>query len=101
MLPRDSVRSEEQRVAALGNNRFMSPGSTYDGVNLRASRLAVCQAGKKVLQLHWAPIFVGLSKFIRNVLPQELRGMQARTNWPTLSEDCGSRQGNLHGQPDG
>ena len=112
ILPRDSVRSEEQRVAALGNSRFMSPGSKYDGVNLRASRFAVSQAGKNVLQLHWTPIFargvvrvylcdpaaaerdprlpaklndsVELSKFIRNVLPQELRGMQAKHHWPTL-----------------
>ena len=57
LLPKDSVRSEEHLVAALGSNRFMSPGSKYDGVNLRASKFATAQAGKNVLQLHWTPIF--------------------------------------------
>ena len=57
LLPKDSVRSEEHLVATLGSNRFMSPGSKYDGVNLRASKFATAQAGKNVLQLHWTPIF--------------------------------------------
>ena len=112
LLPKDSTRSEEQAVAALGSKRFMSPGSKYDGPNLRASKFAVSQAGRNALQLHWTPIFARgvvriyicdpaaasrdanmpaklndtaeLSKFIRNVLPHELKRMQAQYAWPTL-----------------
>ena len=112
LLPKDPTRSEEQAVAALGSKRFMSAGCKYNGVNLRASKFATSQAGKSVLQLHWTPIFVRgvvriyicdpgaaaldpklpaklndsdeLSKFIKHVLPLELRGMQAEHGWPTL-----------------
>lgn len=46
------TRSEEQRVAALGNKRFMSPKAKYNGVNLRAPAYAKHQAGRDALQLH-------------------------------------------------
>ena len=99
-------------MAALGSKRFMSPGSKYDGPNLLTSKFAVSQAGRNALQLHWTPIFARgvvridicdpdaaardanmpaklndtteLSKFIRNVLPHELKRMQAQYAWPTL-----------------
>ena len=44
LLAKDSVLSEEHRVAALGKMRFMSSGSKYDGMNLRASRFSMTQA---------------------------------------------------------
>lgn len=112
LCAQNQVRSEEQKVAALGKMRFMSSGSKFDGVNLRASRYAMTQAGKDVLQLHWTPIFARgkvrvyvcdpaaaerdplmpaklndseeLAKFVMNVLPQELEAMQAEHGWPTL-----------------
>ena len=112
LLPKSNVLSEEQLVAALGSSRFMSPGSKYDGVNLRASKFATAQAGKNVLQLHWTPIFARgqvriyicdplaaernpllpvklndseeLSKFVKNVLAQELEAMQEEYKWSTM-----------------
>ena len=112
LLPKDRTRFEEQAVAALGTKRFMSPGCKFDGVNLRASKFATSQAGRSVLQLHWTPIFARgvvriyicdpaaaerdprmpaqlnrteeLSKFIKHVLPHELRVMEAAHGWPTL-----------------
>ena len=112
LLPMSDTRSEEQRVAALGKSRCMSPGSKYNGVNLRASSFSTKQGGRDVLHVHWTPIFVRgrlriyvcdpdadardscaprklndaeeLAKFIEHVLPQELESMQAQYTWPTL-----------------
>lgn len=112
LLPTSETRSEEQRVAALGNKRFMSPKAKYQGVNVPASAYAKHQAGRDVLQLHWTPIFAKgrlriyvcdprlakrnpclpaklndseeLAKFTKNVLPEELRGMQKKYQWSSL-----------------
>ena len=112
LLPISDTRNEEQRVAALGKSRFMSPQSKYKGLNLRASGFSTKQAGRDVLQVHWTPIFARgrlriyvcdphadahdpraprklndaeeLAKFIEHVLPQELESMQAQYKWPSL-----------------
>ena len=112
LLPKTAARSEEQRVAALGSKRFMSPKSKFDGVNLRASSFARHQGGRDVLQVHWTPIFARgrvrifvcdataagrdsrqpkklndseeLSKFVRHVLPGELDAMQKKYGWTSL-----------------
>ena len=112
LLPTSATRCEEQRVAAMGSKRFMSSKSRYDGVNLRGSAYAKKQAGRDVLQLHWTPIYAKgrlriyvcnpaaakrdanlpsklndseeLAKFVKNVLPLELKAMGDNYKWPTL-----------------
>ena len=112
LLPKTLARSEEQKIAAMGQSRFMSRKSRGKHNNLRAPATAKSQSGGDVLQIYWTPILAKgkvriylcdpeaakrdqtlpaklnesaeLSKFIRNVLPGELKRMQQEHGWSSL-----------------
>ena len=112
LLPRTLAKSEEQKVAAMGKNRFMSKQSRGKDVNLRAPATAKSQGGNDVLQIYWTPILakgkvriyvcdpeaaerdrtllaklndsLELSKFIKLILPRELKEMQCQHGWSSL-----------------
>jgi hypothetical protein len=112
LLPRTAQRLEDQQVAAMGNQKWMSPASARKGANLRAPATAKKQGGKNVLQVHWTPVFArgkihlyvcdadaasrdaslpcklndsaNLAKFIRNVLPAILQHMKCKYKWANI-----------------
>ena len=47
----------EQRVAAMGTRKYMSPGARRKGHNLRAPRTAQVQNSTDVVKVHWTPVF--------------------------------------------
>eukprot|EP00973_Karenia_brevis_P014675 2001888-Karenia_brevis.AAC.1 len=57
LLPNSLERQEEQQVAALGKNRFMSPGSRRQGINLRGPATANTQKGGDVTRVDWTVVF--------------------------------------------
>ena len=107
LLPRTPKRLEEQQVAAMGKNRWMSPKSRREGANLRAPSTATKQKSGDTLQLHWTPVFsrgkiyihvcdpallnashpaklndsANLSKFVVHVLPGILDEMRVAHGW--------------------
>ena len=102
------AQSEDQRVAAMGAKKMMSPKSRFMGVNLRAPATARTQ-GREDDKAHWTPVFArgrvrvyvcdadaarcdtrlparlnngnDLGKFIRNVLPGILDEMKQEYGW--------------------
>jgi hypothetical protein len=56
LLPKTARRSEEQKVAAMGAQKWMSKGSSRKGPKLRAPSTAKKQAGGDVTQVHWTPV---------------------------------------------
>jgi hypothetical protein len=112
LLPRTTKLMEEQQVAAMGKNKWMSKHSSRKGANLRAPAFATKQAGGNTLQVHWTPVFTrgkihiyvcdqdaaaedpnlpvklndsaNLAKFVRNALPSVLESMQEEYGWSTI-----------------
>ena len=122
LLPRTAQRLEDQQVAAMGNQKWMSPASARKGANLRAPATAKKQGGKNVLQVHWTPVFArgkihlyvcdadaasrdaslpcklndsaNLAKFIRNVLPA-IQQVAAMGNQKWMSPASARKGANL------
>ena len=108
ILATTSAQSDEQKVAAMGVLKMMSPKSKYKGANLRAAKTVKSQAREEE-KVHWTPVFAlgkvriyvcdadaarrncqlparlndgpELAKFIRNVLPGILDEMQWEHGW--------------------
>ena len=108
ILATTRAQSDEQKVAAMGVQKMMSPGSRYKGPNPRASKTVKSQ-GREEDKVHWTPVFAlgkvsiyvcdaeaarrdvklparlndgaELAKFIRNVLPGILSDMQLLHGW--------------------
>ena len=96
----------------MGSSKWMSPASKRKGPNLRAPATTNSQAAKsEVVQVHWTPIFARgklyihvcdpteasnsqlpfklndseqLAKFVKNVLPGVLVGMQKSHGWSNV-----------------
>ena len=112
LLPKTLERMEEQQLAAMGKQRWMSKGSRRHVLNLRAPATANHQGGWAVTRVDWTPIFArgclriyvvdadeaerdaalpiklsdaaNLAKFVKTVLPRELEQMKATYGWPDL-----------------
>ena len=108
ILASTRAQSDEQKVAAMGVQKMMSPKSRYKGPNLRASKTVKSQ-GREEDKVHWTPVFAlgkvrlyvcdadaarrdiqllarlndgpELAKFIENVLPGILVEMQREHGW--------------------
>ena len=108
ILPVTRAQSDEQKVAAMGVQKMMSPKSKYKGANLRAPKTVKSQ-GRDDVKVHWTPIFAlgkvrvyvcdgdrarrdarlparlndgaELAKFVQNVLPGILKDMQREHGW--------------------
>ena len=108
ILASSDAQSEDQRVAAMGTRKMMSPKSRFKGPNLRAPATAKTQ-GRDADKVHWTPVFArgkvsiyvcdadaarrdallparlnngaDLAKFVQNVLPGILDDMQQRHGW--------------------
>ena len=108
ILATTRAQSDEQKVAAMGVKKMISPGSKYKGANLRASKTIKSQARAED-KVHWTPVFARgkvyiyvcdaekarqnpelparlnhgaeFAKFVRNVLPGILEEMQAEHGW--------------------
>ena len=112
VLPRTLARLEEQQVAAMGKQKWMSKRSSRKGPNLRAPAHATKQAGGATMQVHWTQMFArgkisiyvcdpeaaktdaalpaklndsaNLAKFVRNVLHGELSKMATEHAWSNI-----------------
>ena len=108
ILANTDAQSEDQRVAAMGVRKMMSPKSRFLGVNLRAPATAKTQ-GREEDKVHWTPVFArgrvhiyvcdaeaarhdprlpaglnnsnDVAKFIRNALPDILEQMRQEHGW--------------------
>ena len=108
ILATTRAQSDEQRVAAMGVQKMMSPKSKYKGANLRAPKTVKSQ-GRDQDKIHWTPVFARgkvsiyvcdadaarrnrklparlndgaeLAKFVRHVLPGILEDMQEEHGW--------------------
>ena len=108
ILPTTHAQSDEQKVAAMGVRKMMSPESKYKGANLRAPKTVKSQ-GRDEEKVHWTPIFAlgkvklyvcdaeaarrdirlparlndgpELAKFVQHVLPGILVDMQHEHEW--------------------
>ena len=108
ILPVTRAQSDDQKVAAMGVQKMMSPKSKYKGANLRAPKTVKSQ-GRDEEKVHWTPVFAlgkvrlyvcdaeaarrdiqlparlndgpELAKFIENVLPGILVEMQREHGW--------------------
>ena len=108
ILASTAAQSADQKIAAMGTLKMMSPKSRFKGVNLRAPATARTQ-GREEDKIHWTPIFArgkvriyvcdpdaahgnadlparlnngtDLAKFVRNVLPRLLEEMQQQHRW--------------------
>ena len=108
ILPTTKAQSDDQKVAAMGVKKMMSPKSKYKGPNLRAPKTVKSQA-KDDVKIHWTPVFAlgkvyiyvcnpdaaargpdlpvrlndgaELAKFIKNVLPGVLEEMRDEHGW--------------------
>ena len=108
ILPNTKALSDDQKVAAMGVKKMMSPKSKYKGANCRAPKTTHSQ-GKDDIKVHWTPIFAlgkvrvyicdpqaasrddslparlnesrELGKFIKNVLPGILDEMRDAHGW--------------------
>ena len=111
ILATTRAQSDEQKVAAMGTQKMMSPKSKYKGANLRAPKTVKSQ-GRDEDKVHWTPIFARgkvsiyvcdadaarrdrnlparlndgpeLAKFVRHVLPGILEEMQEKHGWSRL-----------------
>ena len=113
LLPKQQEKLEELQVAAMGKNKYMSPGSAREGVNLRAPSTAKTQGGPwQATRADWTPIFArgrlriyvcdpekaaadsrypkklsdsaNLAKFITNILPGILGEMKRSYKWDSM-----------------
>ena len=103
ILATTRAQSDEQKVAAMGVQKMVSPKSKHKGANLRAPKTVKSQ-GCDQDKIHWTPVFARgkvsidvcdadaahrnrklparlnsgaeLAKFIRHVLPGVLESMQ-------------------------
>ena len=108
ILPSTDAQTDEQRVAAMGKRKMMSPKSRLKGPNCRASATTNHQ-GKDSLKVHWTPVFAlgqvyiyvcdpsaaardpelptrlndgeGVAKFVKHVLPGILDEMKNEYGW--------------------
>ena len=108
ILARTDAQSEDQRVAAMGAKKMMSPKSRFVGANLRPPATAKTQ-GREDDKVHWPPVSArgkvhiyvcdadaartdprlparlnnmnDVGKFIRNVLPDILEEMKQEYGW--------------------
>ena len=108
ILPTTKALSDDQKVAAMGVKKMMSPKSKYKGANCRAPKTTHSQ-GKADVKVHWTPIFAlgkvrvymcdpqaaardeslpvrlnesrELGKFVKNVLPEILKEMRDEYGW--------------------
>ena len=108
ILPSTAAQTEDQKVAAMGKMKMMSPGSRFHGVNLRAPATAKTQ-GRAEDKVHWTPVFArgkvfvyicdsnkafrdprlparlnnstDIAKFVQHVLPGVLEQMQQEHGW--------------------
>ena len=108
ILPTTRAQSEDQRVAAMGAKKMMSPKSRLKGANLRAPLTARTQ-GREDEKVHWTPVFAlgrvriyvcdavaarrdprlparlnegsEMAKFVKHVLPDILVEMQQEYGW--------------------
>ena len=108
ILATSRAQSDEQKVAAMGIKKMMSPSSKYKGPNLRASKTIKSQ-GRDEEKIHWTPVFARgkvfiyvcdagaagrdprlparlnegaeLAKFIGFVLPGILEDMRSEYGW--------------------
>ena len=108
VLPSTAAQTEDQQVAAMGKMKMMSPGSRFQGVNLRAPATAKTQ-GRAEDKVHWTPVFArgkvfvyvcdrdkafrdprlparlnnstDIAKFVQHVLPGILEHMQQEYDW--------------------
>ena len=108
ILASTDAQSEDQRIAAMGAKKMMSPKSRFAGANLRAPATARTQ-GREEAKVHWTPVFArgkvhlyvcdagaahrdprlpahlnnsdDVGKFIRNVMPGILEGMKQEYGW--------------------
>ena len=111
LLPKTAGRLEEQKIAAMGKNKWMSPKSARKGPNLRAPATAKTQ-NATVTRVEWTPVFArgkvfiyvcdaaaaekdaslpaklndtsNLGKFVANVLPGILADMQKQHGWSSI-----------------
>lgn len=112
LLSKTQERLEEQKVAAMGKNRWQSKGARRIGCNLRGPATNNTQKGSNVTRVDWTPIFArgkvsiyvveadaarsdeslpkkladaaNLAKFVRAVLPKQLEKMKAQHGWSDL-----------------
>ena len=108
ILAKTKNLSDDQKVAAMGVKKMMSPKSKYKGPNCRAPNTVKSQ-GKDDVKVHWTPVFAlgkvrvyvcdpeaaardetlparlnesrELGKFIKNVLPGILEDMREEYGW--------------------
>ena len=108
ILASTDAQSEDQRIAAMGAMKMMSPKSRFVGANLRAPATAKTQ-GREEAKVHWTPVFArgkvhlyvcdanaarqdprlparlnnsdDVGKFVRNVLPGILARMKRKYGW--------------------
>ena len=108
ILARTDAQSEDQRIAAMGAKKMMSPKSRFVGANLRAPATAKTQ-GREDDKVHWTPVFArgkvhiyvcdvdaarcdprlparlnngsDVGKFTSNVLPDILEKMKQEYGW--------------------
>ena len=111
ILATTRAQSDEQKVAAMGVKKMMSPKSKYKGPNTRAPKTVKSQ-GREEQKAHWAPVFAlgkvyiyvcdadaarrdpqlparlndgpELAKFIRNALPVILQEMRDEHGWSRM-----------------
>ena len=108
ILPITKAQSDDQKVAAMGVKKMISPKSKYKGPNCRAPKTAKSQ-GRDDIKVHWTPVFAlgkvyiyvcdavaaardpsllarlnegqELAKFVKNVLPGILQEMRDEHGW--------------------
>ena len=56
VLPITKAQSDDQKVAAMGVKKMISPKSKYTGPNCRAPKTVKSQ-GRDDLKVHWTPVF--------------------------------------------
>ena len=108
ILPTTQAQADDQKIAAMGVKKMMSPKSRYKGANTRAPKTVKSQ-GRNDVKVHWTPVFAlgkvyiyvcnpdaaardpslptrlnhgyELAKFVANVLPGILEEMRAEHGW--------------------
>ena len=103
LLPKQQVKSDLLKIAAMGNKKWMSPKSKRKGANLRAPKTAKTQKDSSTV-VPWTPVFtrgrvklVVLTEpgaklnssetsgaFVRNSLPAALQSMKKEWKWSTI-----------------
>jgi len=103
LLPKQQVKSDLLKIAAMGNKKWMSPKSKRKGANLRAPKTAKTQK-EACTVVPWTPVFtrgrlklVVLTEpgaklnnsetsadFVRNSSPTILQSMKKQWKWHTI-----------------